>query len=160
MHSTTRENIVAELRLLLVKGNAHIPFEEACADIPLPLLTKTVPNLPYSIWQLVEHIRIDQRDVLEFCRNPAHVSPEWPAAYWPAPAAAVDAAHWEATLKQINHDRDQFIALLEDPAQDLFTPFPHGTGQTLVREALLIADHNAYHTGQILLVRRLLQDWE
>ncbi|UOG73222.1 DinB family protein [Hymenobacter tibetensis] len=160
MDSTTRENIVAELRLLLVKGNAHISFEEACADIPLPLLTKTVPNLPYSIWQLVEHIRIDQRDVLEFCRNPAYVSPKWPDAYWPAPVAAVDAARWEATLKQIRNDRDQFIALLEDSAQDLFALFPHGTGQTLFREALLIADHNSYHTGQILLVRRLLQDWK
>jgi hypothetical protein len=160
MEQTTRESIVAELSFLLAKGNEHVPFEEACADIPLPLLTQTVPNLPYSIWQLAEHTRIAQWDIIEFCSNPAHVSPKWPEEYWPDPATPVDAARWEATLEQIRVDQARFVALLQDPTQDLFAPFPHGTGQTLFREALLIADHNSYHTGQILLVRRLLQDWE
>lgn len=145
---------------MLVQGNAHVPLEEACADVPQELLNQSVPGLPYTTWQLAEHIRIDQWDIVEFCINPNHVSPKWPDEYWPSPETQVDDARWQATLTQIRQDRDRFIAFLHDPAQNLFAPFPHGTGQTLFREALLIADHNAYHTGQIILVRRLLNDWE
>ena len=160
MDQKTRAAVVKELVSLLTEGNAHVPFEQACADVPLALLNQTVPDLPYTIWQLAEHLRIAQLDILEFSRNLAHESPEWPAGYWPAPDATIDEAGWQATLAAIQHDRDEFVALLHDEAVDLLEPFAHGTGQTLLREALLIADHNAYHTGQIILLRRLLGNWE
>lgn len=156
MNPQTRAALVAELTRLLIGGNAHATFEQACAELPAPLRHQTVLLVPYTIWQLVEHLRIAQHDILEFCVNPAYVAPEWPAAYWPDRTLAVDEAGWQATLQQIDHDQAQFIALLENPATDLFTPLPHGDGQTIFREALLIGDHNAYHTGEIILLRRLL----
>jgi uncharacterized damage-inducible protein DinB len=160
MDHHTREGIVEELSALLEAGNAHVTFDDVCADIPLELLTKPVPGLPYTLWQLVEHIRIAQWDIVEFCLSAEHRSPKWPDEYWPAPTAAVDAQQWQSALQQIRQDRARFLALLRDPAQDLLKPLPHGTGQTLLREAMLIADHTAYHTGQIILLRRLLHNWE
>lgn len=154
MNQPTRTALVAELTQLLAGGNAHATFEQACADLPAPLRNQAVPQVPYTIWQLVEHVRIAQWDIVEFCLNPAHESPEWPAGYWSA--TAVDEAGWQATLAQIAHDQQRFIQLLEDPATDLFAPLPHGEGQNIFREALLIGDHAAYHTGQIMLLRRLL----
>jgi hypothetical protein len=96
---------------------------------------------------------------VEFCLNPAHESPEWPKGYWPDKALAVDEAGWQAALTQIQHDQQRFVELLENPATDLFAPLPHGDGQNVFREALLIGDHAAYHTGEIILVRRLLHAW-
>jgi hypothetical protein len=115
--------------------------------------------VPYTIWHLVEHIRIAQWDIVEFCLNPAHESPEWPKGYWPDKTLAVDEAGWQAALTQIQHDQQRFVELLESPATDLFAPLPHGDGQNVFREALLIGDHAAYHTGEIILVRRLLHAW-
>jgi uncharacterized damage-inducible protein DinB len=160
MDKTTRTAVVANLVSLLTEANAHVTFEQACAEVPTNLLNEKAPGLPYTVWQLAEHLRIAQLDILEFSRNPAHESPEWPAGYWPAPDATTDEAGWQATLAAIRHDQTEFIALLHDETKDLLAPFAHGTGQTLLREALLIADHNAYHTGQIVLLRRLLGDWE
>jgi uncharacterized damage-inducible protein DinB len=160
MDQRTRKGIVEELSSLLTQGNAHVTLAEACADIPAELLNEPVPELPYTLWQLAEHLRIAQWDILEFCRNPKHESPPWPEGYWPGPEETADEARWQATLRQLEHDRTQFIELLQKADQDLLAPLPHGTGQTLLREALLIADHNAYHTGQIILVRRLLKNWE
>ncbi|GAB3290441.1 DinB family protein [Hymenobacter tenuis] len=160
MDPTTRHDLVQELTELLTQGNAHVTLEAACADVSETLLNQSAPGLPYTVWQLAEHIRIAQWDIVEFCLSAEHVSPPWPEGYWPAPAAKADTARWQATLAQIEHDRNRFLELLEDPTRDLLRPLPHGTGQTLLREALLIADHTAYHTGQIILVRRLLHDWE
>lgn len=160
MDQRTRTGIVDELSSLLTQGNAHVTLTEACADIPLALLNQPVPDLPYTLWQLAEHLRIAQWDILEFCRNPQHVSPPWPEGYCPGPEETADEARWQTTLRQLEQDRTQFIELLQDTDQDLLSPLPHGTGQTLLREALLIADHNAYHTGQIIFVRRLLNNWK
>ncbi|SNR60917.1 DinB family protein [Hymenobacter mucosus] len=160
MDQNIREGIVKELVALLTQGNAHVTFTDACANIPVALVNKRVPELPYTVWQLAEHIRIAQWDIVEFCISAEHHSPAWPAGYWPAPETAVDEAAWHSTLAQIAADRDRFVALLHDPNQELLAPLPHGTGQTLLREALLIGDHTAYHTGQIILVRRLLHNWE
>jgi hypothetical protein len=160
MDQKTRAAVVKELVSLLTEANAHVSFEQACADVPTALLNEKAPGLPYTIWQLAEHLRIAQLDILEFSRNPAHESPEWPVGYWPAPEATVDEAGWQATLAAIQHDQAEFVALLHDESSDLLAPFAHGTGQTLLREAMLIADHNAYHTGQIILLRRLLGNWE
>lgn len=159
MEKHTRAALVAELLALLAGGNAHATFEQAVADLPAPLRNQVVPGLPYTIWQLVEHVRIAQYDIVEFCLNPAHVSPEWPAGYWPSAEPDVDEAGWQAALQQLAADQQRFIDLLEDPATDFFAPFPHGTGQNILREALLIGDHAAYHTGEIILVRRLLGAW-
>jgi len=157
MDQPTRAALLAELTALLAGGNAHATFEQAIAGLPAPLRNQAVPEVPYTIWHLVEHLRIAQWDIVEFCLNPAHESPEWPAGYWPSQAATVDEAGWQAALHAIAHDRQRFTTLLENPATDFFTPLPHGDGQNILREALLIADHAAYHTGEIILMRRLLK---
>ena len=156
MDPSTRAALVAELTALLTKGNAHATFEQAVANLPAPLRNQLVSGVPYTIWHLVEHMRIAQGDIVEFCLNPGHQSPEWPAGYWPDKALAVDETGWQATLHQIRVDQARFLALLADPTVDLLAPLPHGDGQNLLREALLIGDHAAYHTGEIVVVRRLL----
>ena len=157
MDAPTRAALVAELTDLLAGGNAHVSFAQAVADLPAPLRNRPVPESPYTIWQLVEHLRIAQADILEFCLNPQYVAPEWPAAYWTH--TAVDEAGWQAALRAIARDQQQFLDLLRDPATDLFAPLPHGDGQNLLREALLIGDHASYHIGEIVLIRRLLGAW-
>lgn len=145
---------------LLNKGNAHAGFEDAVADMPLDQFTVTPANLPYNVWQLTEHIRIAQWDIVEFCNNPSHVSPKWPDEYWVDGSQQVSEEAWQASLEQIRKDRERFIALIKDPETDLFTRLPQGNGQTILKEALLIADHNAYHVGEIIIVRRLLGNWK
>jgi len=158
--SDQRKGIIDEILFLLQKGNAHVSFEEAVADLPKALRAVTPDNLPYNVWQLVEHIRITQWDIVQFCISAQHQSPPWPSGYWPkATTQPVDDKTWSASLQQIQEDKKRFIALLTDPHNDLFKPFDHGTGQSLLREALLIADHTAYHTGEIVIVRRLLKSW-
>ncbi len=160
MDQATRTGLVAEVISLLTKGQAHATFEEATAGLTPELWNRHVPEVPYTIWQLAEHVRIAQEDILEFSLDARHESPAWPAGYWPAKTATADEAQWQATLHQIQQDRQRFIDLLQNPATDLLAPLPHGTGQTILREAFLIADHAAYHTGEILLVRRLLHAWK
>ena len=159
MDQPTRAALVAELTALLAGGNAHATFEQALADLPAPLRNQAVPEVPYTIWHVVEHLRIAQEDIVEFTLNPRHVSPEWPAGYWPARTAVVDEAGWQATLRAIAHDQQRFIDLLENPATDFFAPLAHGDGQNILREAMLIGDHASYHIGEIILLRRLLQAW-
>lgn len=160
MDQPTRAALVAELTALLAGGNAHATFEQALADLPAPLRNQAVPGVPYTIWHLVEHLRIAQWDIVEFCLHPAHESPEWPAGYWPAKDAVVDEAGWQAALRAIAHDQQRFLNLLHDPATNFFAPLAHGDGQNILREALLIGDHAAYHTGEIILLRRLLHAWK
>lgn len=154
------EPAVKELEAMLNGGNAHATFEEAVKNIPHDLLGKVPDGLPYSLWQLIEHIRITQWDILEFSRDSAHQSPDWPAGYWPKEPAPAHIADLKKTIDQIKADRQAFVHLLHKAGAELYTPFPHGDGQTLFREALLIADHTSYHTGEIILLRRLLNDWK
>ncbi|WP_210514315.1 DinB family protein [Hymenobacter terricola] len=160
MEKHTREKLVAELVSLLSEGSAHATFEDACAGLTAQVWNQHVPDVPYTIWQLAEHIRIAQWDIVEFCLDPDHKSPKWPDAYWPKKDATADAKAWQATLAHIGQDRQRFTELLQNPATDLLTPLPHGTGQTILREAFLIGDHTAYHTGEIIMVRRLLHAWK
>ena len=160
MDKATKQDIVDELISLLIDGNAHATFEDACADLTPEIWNRHVPEVPYTIWQLVEHLRIAQWDILEFSLGEAHESPEWPAGYWPARDVTADEKQWQATLENIHADRQRFIDLLHDEKTDLLATIPHGTGQTILREAMLIADHAAYHTGEIVLVRRLLHAWK
>ena len=150
----TREQLVT----LLQGRGAHVPFERAVADVPEDRRGVIPPGAETSVWQQLEHLRIAQWDILEFSRDPAHVSPEWPGGYWPNAAAPAEGA-WQKSIDRVLADRAGMVALVSDPEADLHTPFAHGTGQTLLREALVVADHNSYHVGQIVLLRRLLGCW-
>src|SRR5579883_1420667 len=132
------------LLYLLRGGGAHLAFDKAVDGIPSALRGAKVDPVPHTPWRLVEHMRIAQWDILEFCRTPGHDSPAWPAGYWPAGDAPPDAAAWDRAVRQFRADAAAVQALVADPAADLFAPLPNGTGQTLLREALLVADHNAY----------------
>ena len=153
------ETLVSSLINLLDKENAHVSLEKSLKDIPFELLGKKPSGLPYSIWQLAEHIRIAQLDILEFSRNPEYQSPEWPEGYWSSETKPKSEDEWEKCVQQIKNDRHSFIELLKENAESLYEPFKYGEGQTLLREALVLADHNSYHTGEIILLRRLLNNW-
>ncbi len=150
--------IIDELTKLLLGGNAHATFQKAVKNLKPELRGVKAPNMPYSIWQLVEHIRIAQWDMMQFCKDADHKSPNWPDDYWPKDSTPEDESVWKDSLLQIDSDLDEFIELLEH--SDIYQPLPHGTGQNILREALQIADHNAYHIGEIIAVRRVLGDWK
>jgi len=140
-------------------AEAHMSFDEAIADLPAGLRGQVPSGLPYSPWQLVEHIRITQHDILDFCRNPEYREIAWPDDYWPkSPAPPSDDA-WDASVRQIRKDRTGLEALARDTAIDLAARIPHGTGQTYLREILLVIDHTAYHMGELIVARRLLGAW-
>ncbi len=147
------------LRDLLSLGNAHLDFDAAVDGLPVDLRGARPPGLPHTPWRLVEHMRIAQRDILDFCKDPGHVSPEYPDGYWPAGDAPPGPGAWERAVAAFRADREAMVALAADPGVDLFARLPHGDGQTVLREALLVADHNAYHLGQLVAVRRLLGAW-
>jgi hypothetical protein len=154
-----------ELDRLLAGKGAHADFDAAVADFP-PGLRGVKPegplavNPPHSAWELLEHLRIAQRDMLEFSRNPKHVSPDWPAGYWPKNPAPRTAAAWDKSVQAFHRDLAAMRKLVSDSKSDLFTPFPHGDGQTLLREAMQMADHNAYHVGELIFLRQLLGAWK
>lgn len=144
---------------LLQGGGAHVGVQKALQDFPEDLRGRRPPSLPYSAWELLEHMRLAQWDILEFSRNPKHESPEWPEGYWPSNEGPLDADAWEASVERFIADREAMQDLVADENNDLLKPFPHGDGQTLLREALLVADHTAYHLGELIVVRRLLGAW-
>jgi hypothetical protein len=145
---------------LLTGSNAHADFDAAVKDLPAALRGQRPHGAEHSAWELVEHLRIAQEDILDFSRNPKYKERPFPSGYWPASAAPPDDKAWEKSVRAFRKDLKSFCALVSDPKIDLYTKIPHGSGQTLLREALLIADHNAYHVGQLILVRRLLGAWK
>lgn len=147
------------LRRLLTWQDAHVGFDDAVAAFPAALRGVRPEKLPYSAWALVEHLRFTQRDLLDFCTRPDYTAPAWPDAYWPDDAAPPSDDAWDAAVDAFRADRRALVALLDDEAFDLFARIPHGDGQTYLRSLLLAADHNAYHVGQLVLVRRLLGVW-
>jgi len=149
--------LIAELVKLLNGGGAHAGLDDALDGLSEKLRGVKPDNLPYSIWQLVEHIRIAQWDMVKFSQDEKHESPQWPEGYWVKNIAPKDDAEWKISLKQIKDDRDEFIDLLK--SGEIYKAIPHGNGQSMLREALQIADHNAYHTAEIIVIRRLLGDW-
>ena len=153
-----------QLRQQLAKAldwhEAHADFAAAVSDFPTELRGRVPEGLPYSGWQLLEHIRIALWDMVEFSRDARHKSPAWPEGYWPKAAAPPSAKAWDQSVKAIQEHLEEMRELVRDPKRDLLAPLPHGSGQTLLREALLIADHNAYHLGQLVLVRRALGVWK
>jgi hypothetical protein len=156
----SHQSLRAELDRLLSGHGANADFDAAVADLPAKLRGKKPEGAAHSPWEVVEHLRIAQWDMLEFSRDPKHVSPEWPAGYWPKHAEPASDAAWSNSLNAFQRDLKAMRELVADPKSDLFTPFPHGKGQTLLREALQAADHNAYHVGELVLLRRMLGSWK
>jgi len=145
---------------LLRGGHAHVDLETALKGLPPKLRGKKPKGAEHTLWQLLEHIRIGQWDILEFSRNSKHVSPPWPKGYWPATEAPPSAAAWNNSLRRVREDLKAMEKLVASQKTDLLAKIPHGSGQTILREALLLADHNAYHIGQMVLLRRLLDAWK
>ena len=153
--SALREAVLTMLR----SERAHVTFEKAVANLPEGLRGKKVRRAPYTPWQLLEHMRICQWDILEYVRNPRHVSPEWPGGYWPAETPPGRTA-WAKSVKAFRADRQALLDLAADSSTDLLARVPHDPeGPSILHELLLVADHNAYHLGQLIVLRRLLGAW-
>lgn len=148
------------LLYLLSGGGAHLGFDEVIADWPAKLRGAKPPGAQHTGWQLLEHMRIAQWDILDFTRNPNYKELKFPDDYWPSSAAPPDGAAWEGSVAAFHRDLAEMQKLVADPGTDLYARIPWGDGQTVLREALLVAAHNAYHLGQIVLLRRLLGEWE
>ncbi len=146
------------LLYLLRGGGAHIDFETVIVDFPVHALNRKVAGVTYTPWQVLEHMRIAQWDILEFSRNAGHVSPEWPAGYWPTPDKEADETAWQQSSAAFRADLIALTQLVAAPSTDLFAPLAHGDGQTILREALLVADHNAYHLGVLTILKRQVAD--
>lgn len=144
---------------LLRGGHAHVDFERAVDDFPVELAGRRHPGVPHTAWQLVEHLRIAQWDIVEFSRSAEHFSPDWPDGYWPGTDSPAEPDEWHRSLQAFRRDQRAMQGLVADARSDLLAPFPWGSGQTLLREAMLVADHNAYHLGQLVDLRRLLGAW-
>ena len=163
-NKTSRGATDAVLRKHLIESlrsrGAHADFDEAIDRLPEALRGVRPKDVPFTAWRLLEHLRLAQWDILEFSRDPKHKSPQWPEGYWPAEDAPPNPAAWDASVAAFRRDLTEMEKLVRDPSNDLFAPIPHGQGQTLLREALLVADHNSYHVGQLILLRRALGAWK
>lgn len=153
------QHLRQNLAYLIAGGGAHAKFDDAIKNLPPSLRGKKPANFPHSAWMILEHLRIAQWDILEFSRNRKHKSPNWPEGYWPKQPAPPNAAAWTKCIRQFRADQKAMLALIANPKTDLFAKIPWGDGQTILREALLVADHNAYHLAQLVDVRRLLGAW-
>ena len=148
-----------QLRKVLSWGEAHTDWKTVIDGVSKSKRGIRPPGSPHSAWELLEHLRIGQWDILSFCLDPKHASPEWPKGYWPKTTEPPSDAVWVQSVEAFKKDNEAMGNLVMDPKQDLFAPIPHGSGQTILRQVLLLADHNSYHLGQFVLVRRLLGDW-
>ena len=151
------ESLRKHVLYLLRGGGAHLSFDDFVNSFPADLCNREVKGLPYTAWQVVEHMRLAQWDILEFSRDPDHVSPEFPKGYWPKADEVGNPNLWQQTIDQFRNDLQQMEALVEDPSTDLYAKIQHGDGQTILREALLIADHNAYHLGVLAVMARIVK---
>lgn len=156
--NTDRE-LRKQLVYLLKGGGAHVHFDDALAGLPSNKRGAFAKGLPHTAWQLLEHTRLAQWDILEFSRSPKHVSPEFPEGYWPKTPFPSNDAVWEKGVRDFKKDLQEMLRLVENPRTDLFAPIGHGQRQSILREALLLADHNAYHLGQLVYLRRALHNW-
>ncbi len=145
-----------QLLTLLAGGAAHATFQDAVADFPLDRINSRVPDIPYSPWELVEHMRTAQYDILDFVRNVNYVALKWPDEYWPPKAKETSEENWKTTIKDFQDDLEALKRIVKDPETDLAEPLPHAPTYTVLREILLVADHNSYHIGQLMSLRRLI----
>jgi hypothetical protein len=148
------KSVREHLLYLLREGGAHAGFDDAMGDWPVQLAGVKVANFPHTAWMLLEHLRLAQWDILEFSRNPKHVSPTWPDGYWPEAEAPPSEQAWKASMAAFRKDLQAMERLVADKKTDLHSKLPWGTAQTVLREALLVADHNAYHVGQLVMLRK------
>lgn len=160
MTNSQNQHLRQNLVYLLAGGGAHANFDSIVKNLPPKLRGAKPTNFPHSPWMLLEHLRLAQWDILEFSRNEKHVSPKWPEGYWPKTSAPTTAAAWTKSVQQFRRDLKATQTLVQNPETDLFARIPWGDGQTILREALLLADHNSHHLGQLLDVRRLLGAWK
>jgi hypothetical protein len=159
MDAMGQDPLRAEAVKLLRGRGAHMPFEEAVAGFPDEAMNERPPNVSYTPWQLLEHLRRTQRDILEYIRDRAYVAPSWPEDYWPSPDAVTDRAGFDATLAGFRSDADALEAIVLDPAVDLLAPLSGTPGHTLLREIRLVGDHNAYHIGEFAILRQVMGTW-
>jgi len=152
-NKSLREHLVYVLR----GGGAHLSFDDFVNDFPAELCNRRIEGLPYSAWQVLEHMRLAQWDILEFSRNPNHISPAFPVGYWPDPSQLGTPELWEESIRGFRHDLNEMEKLVADDSSELYQKIPHGDGQTLLREALLVADHNAYHLGALAVMARIVK---
>lgn len=150
-----RKQLVALLR----GGNAHMLFDDAVADFPIEAINRQPPNIPYTPWHLLEHLRLTQWDILDFIRNPNYVYRQWPESYWPTPGEQANAANWQETISHFKADQDSLVSIVEDPAIDLTADLAHASGYTILREILVVSDHNAYHIGEFAILRQIMGTW-
>ena len=155
---TNENETVKQLVKFIQTGQAFSKMKDCLEGIPVEMRGAKTGNMPHSLWELVEHMRITQWDILDFSRNPDYKGINWPTDYWPKNPVPTE-AEWDKTIKQIFEDQEAFVAILESPDSDLFTPFPWGKGQNLLREAMLIANHNSHHLGQVIWARKMLGIW-
>jgi uncharacterized damage-inducible protein DinB len=159
--SSDDEKILRKQLLNFLDGHqAHVDFDDAVRDLPAKLRGAKPDGIVHSVWELLEHIRRAQFDILEFIRNPDYESPPWPEGYWPETESPPGSSEWNKSVKSYKEDLKALRDIAEDPNTDLFSPIPHGTGQTTLREILLVVDHSAYHLGQLVLVRKALGAWK
>jgi hypothetical protein len=152
----TNKIVREELLALLRGGNAHMSFSDAVSDFPLKEINRRLPHASYTVWHLLEHMRICQWDILEFVRNPDHISPPFPAGYWPREGERATADQWRSTVKGFLTDLKAMQNLVRNPRTEFFSSIPHAKGYTVFLEVLTLADHNAYHVGELVALRRVL----
>jgi hypothetical protein len=160
MTDSHEQSLRKHLLELLAGGSAHAKFEDVVKGLPAKLRGAKPEKFPHTPWMLLEHLRLAQWDILEFSRNGKHVSPPWPGGYWPKAEGPASAASWNKSVQQFRRDLKAMQSLVANRKTDMFARIPWGDGQTILREALLVADHNAYHLGQLLDLRRLLGSWK
>lgn len=148
-----------ELVQLLAGRQAHMTLDDAVADFPMEHINSFPPNVPYTFWHLVEHLRIAQADILEFIINPDYKAPAWPEGYWPAPDTRASEEEWQHSLSAFAGDQAQLAGLVQDPAVDVTAELPHAPGYTILREVNVVADHNAYHVGELGILRQVMELW-
>ncbi len=148
-----------QLLALLRGGNAHMPFEDAVADFPMEAANRLPPNVSYTPWHLLEHLRLTQWDILDFIRNPNYVYRKWPENYWPAPGEQADQAKWQETVARFQADQNDLADIVQDSATNLTADIAHAPGYNILREILVVSDHNAYHIGEFAILRQVMGTW-
>lgn len=157
---TQNEAIREQLAGFLTGGKAHMTLLESVKNFPPTAINNFPPNVTYTFWHLLEHIRLTQRDIIDFIIDPHYKEPHWPEDYWPTKTAQASSDQWNTTIALYEADVQQMVEIVKNPDYDLFAKIPHGDGQTILREALLIIDHNAYHIGEFSILRQVEKNWK
>ena len=156
----TNQNILRQQLVQLLSGrNAHMSFEDAVNEFPMELINTQPPNVPYTFWHLIEHLRIAQWDILDFIKNPNYIAPDWPTGYWPETDSSATPEGWTNSVSQFLRDRKELVELVQNPNIDLFSDLEHAPGYTVLREIIVVADHNAYHIGELGILRQVMSAW-